>query len=104
LEQAFYEGAAEVFAREYSGFSTSKISEYSNLDNLEELLREVANLGYDFDWEEWKFFHQEKGQGWILYRVGAYMIDQYLAKNKDKTIIDILDMRAEDVASNLGLV
>lgn len=104
LEQAFYEGAAEVFAREYSGFSASKISDYSNLGNLKDLLKEVAELGYDFNWEEWKFFHPKKGQGWILYRVGAYMIDQYLAKNKGKTIMDILNMRAEDVASDLGLI
>jgi hypothetical protein len=100
IEQAFYEGCAIVFERDYSG-AKDIIGNYSKLENIEELFAELNSLQEDYDVNAWKFWHKEKRERWLLYRVGTWMIDEYLKKNKDKTILDLLKLKPEDVIKDL---
>ncbi|MDQ5914058.1 MAG: hypothetical protein QG623_677, partial [Patescibacteria group bacterium] len=45
----------------------------------------------------------EKKEKWLLYRIGTWMIDEYLRKHKEKTVLDLLQLKTEDILQALAV-
>ncbi len=103
LEVAVYEGAASVFAREHSEARPLWIK-YEPLDDSVlrgwcEELRSMPAATYAATpelWRTWSGPQADPDQSWRSYRVGTWLVDQYLQRT-GKSVIDLLDVPAKDV-------
>jgi uncharacterized protein YjaZ len=100
VENAIYEGMATVFEREYCG-TWQLYGDYreSSEDNLEQWLESLQQLSLeDFQntYSDWKFYHSQLKERWIVYKVGTWVVDQVLKKHR-LTILDLSDKTAGDV-------
>ncbi|HUD81052.1 MAG TPA: DUF2268 domain-containing putative Zn-dependent protease [Patescibacteria group bacterium] len=100
IENAIYEGMATIFEREYCKIwqpygDYRKTSE----DSLKQWLKDLQQLSLeDFQnsYSEWKFYHPKLKERWIVYKVGTWIADQVLEKQK-LTILDLSTKTATDV-------
>jgi uncharacterized protein YjaZ len=100
IENAIYEGLATVFEREYCGV-WQPYGDYreTSEDRLKQLLQDLRQLSLeDFQnaYREWKFYHPKLKERWIVYKVGTWIADQVLEKQKLK-ILDLSDKTATEV-------
>lgn len=102
IDNAFYEGMATVFEREYAGV-LEPYGDYRQLseEKLKQWTEELRKLSAEvFDDEEvyskWKFYHHELKERWIVYRTGTWLVDQVL-KKYGLTILDLRTKKATDV-------
>jgi len=100
IENAIYEGMATVFEREFCGV-WQPYGDYREAteDNLSQWLKDLKELSpEDFQdtYDEWKFYHPKLKERWIVYKVGTWIIDQVLNKQK-LSIIDLSTRNAADV-------
>lgn len=91
IDTAIYEGAATVFEREFAD-RTPGWAEYLDDATMNSWAKEVLKLDTNYDWQKWKFFDEETGRQWILYKVGVYVVDKAL----EKSGMSILDLREKD--------
>jgi len=102
LEEAIYEGAATVFEREKAESEPSYGLYGSDLE-MKLLLRQVKTLPQDYDLQKWKYYDPKTKQGWTIYKVGTYIIDQALTLHPEKTIVDLNRMTATEILNISGL-
>lgn len=101
LEHSIKEGSAVVFERTRSGHVQNHF-DYEDLDAVA-LTEEIKNLGTEYDSHAWKFYHKEKKEALILYRVGAYIVDRALEKNPKLQIEDLATMSYKEIFELSGL-
>ncbi len=100
IENAIYEGMATVFEREHCGI-WQPYGDYREVseDSLKQWLinlKELSLKEFQDTYRQWKFYHPELKERWIVYKVGAWIIDQVLEKQK-LTILDLSTKTAADV-------
>lgn len=100
VENAIYEGMATVFEREYCAI-WQPYGDYREVseESLQRWLKNLQHLSLeDFQntYNEWKFYHPELKERWIVYKVGTWIIDQVLEK-QNLTILDLSTKTAADV-------
>lgn len=107
LELAVAEGCAIVFEREYGG-SAPSWGDYSPVDTatldawVEQLRRlPIAQYASDEDlWCEWATSHHaDEEDSWRIYRVGTYLIDQYLRGANGTLVTDLAAVSPADLIS-----
>ncbi|HTB48810.1 MAG TPA: DUF2268 domain-containing putative Zn-dependent protease [Verrucomicrobiae bacterium] len=103
IENAIYEGMATVFEREYCHI-WQPYGDYRETaeDNLKKWLKDLQQLSpEDFQntYSEWKFYHPKLKERWIVYKVGTWITDQVLEKQK----LSIIDLSAKTAADVLKL-
>lgn len=96
LDHAVYEGCATVFERERAG-TDPPWGHYVRDQTMLAWAGELAALPLDYDWAEWKFWHPEKRQPWILYRTGTFVVDRALAA-AGLEIEDLAALSAAEIA------
>lgn len=105
LESAAYEGCATVFEREYADNAVLYGAyEQHPEEELRQWLSEIRTVGtqYYYDketWQRWAFYHPEKQQQWIVYKLGTWLVDRVLRENQ----LDILDLRDKTATEVLSL-
>lgn len=102
IHNAVYEGAATVFERERAG-SNPPWADYSIFEEPMEVVSEVADLPMDYDWEQWKFYHPDRNERWILYRLGVYIVDRALSLNPELKIEDLAHREPADILELSGV-
>lgn len=105
IQNAIYEGMATVFEREYCDM-WQPYGDYreSSEDDLRQWLKELQQLNpEDFQntYRDWKFYHPQLKERWIVYKVGTWVVDQVLKKHH-LTILDLSEKTAEDVWALYG--
>lgn len=100
IENVIYEGMATVFEREHCGI-WEPYGDYREVseDKLTQWLKDLQQLSpEDFEntYKDWKFYHPELKERWIVYKVGTWLVDQVLKKHH-LTILDLTEMTAEEV-------
>lgn len=103
IHNAIYEGAATVFERERAG-SSPPWADYSVFEDPLKVVSEVAELPMDYDWEQWKFYHPEKNERWILYRLGVYIVERALALSPELKIEDLAQREPADILEISGVI
>lgn len=102
IEGAIYEGMATVFEREYANvFQSYGDYRQTSISNLKKWIKELKKFGPEYHENEktygaWKFYHPKLKERWIAYRVGTWITDQVLEKQKLK-ILDLSDKTAAEV-------
>lgn len=102
LDAAVYEGCAVVFEREYGGGVAIYADYHQHTDEeLSGWLEQLRNVGTqyfeDYDtWQKWAFYHPELDQKWIIYKVGAWLIERILTQ-RDLTILDLADKKPAEI-------
>lgn len=100
IESAIYEGMATVIERDQCGV-WEPWGEYRNLpeENLKKWEKELTKLSIDEflkNTDDWKFWHHEKQERWIVYKTGMWMVDKVLQKH-GLTILDLAPKTAKEV-------
>lgn len=108
IESAIYEGMAMAFGREmtgasplygdYSTTSPEKLREW--FDELKAMTTEQFGANDAEQWRRWAFYDDESGERWRLYKVGAWLLDEYLAETK-KTALDLIKVTPKDVLESM---
>jgi len=99
-ENAIYEGMATVFEREYCGvwqpYGDYRETSEASLKQWLKDLRQLSLEDFQNTYSEWKFYHPKLKERWIVYKVGTWIADQVLEKQK-LTILDLSTKTAADV-------
>lgn len=100
IDNAIYEGMATIFEREYCG-KWQPYGDYrkTSEEKLKEWIRDLRQLSpEDFKnhYRDWKFYHPQLKERWIVYKTGTWMVDQVLKKYR-LTILDLSEKTAEEV-------
>lgn len=108
LDSAIYEGCATIFEREYAG-AKPLWGDYS-MHNEKELnsWRDALSKIHIADWREnkdevrqdWSFYDPNDKRRWKVYKVGAWLVDEYLKKN-DADILDLRYLSAKEIRDDL---
>lgn len=110
LHSSIYEGAATKFEiaygidgdapwGDYSAHNEEELSDWR--DKLEAISHEEWLADDGKLWQRWSFYDHEDNQRWKSYKVGAWIVDDYLVKT-GKDIRDLRLMSAEEILSNIG--
>lgn len=110
LDVAVEEGLATKFEMETTG-SDPWYAMHKDRKTMLKVLAEVLQadkLPGPKDWQKWKFYDKETDRYWILYRLGAFLIEDVIrSKNVNtvnlvrKTCKEILAMTSRDVQALL---
>lgn len=101
MMNAILEGAATVFERERAG--TDPIwGKYPEREAALVWLAEVKQLPVDYDEHAWKFYHPEKQERHILYKVGTFIVDEALARS-GKQIEELATVPWQEILELSGL-
>jgi len=102
LDAAIYEGCAVIFEQKY-GDGVAIYADYHSHSDVElsgwlEQLRKVGTKYFeDYDtWQRWAFYHPELDQKWIIYKVGAWVIEDILARNA-LTVLDLANKTSTEI-------
>jgi hypothetical protein len=104
LDAAVYEGCAVVFEREYGGGVAIYADYHQHTDEeLSGWLEQLRNVGTQYfedhdTWQKWAFYHPELDQKWIIYKVGAWLIERILAQH-NLSILDLADKKPAEIMS-----
>lgn len=95
IDFAIFEGLATVFERDYA------IDEppWGSYDPavIKDWTKEAMSLDKEtVDWNHYSFSHPD-GRSWILYRVGAYVVDQAIKHNPSETAATLVDRSSDDI-------
>jgi len=100
IENAIYEGMATVFEREYCGvwqpYGDYRETSEDSLKHWLQDLRQLSLEDFKNTYREWKFYHPKLKERWIVYKVGTWIADQVLEKQK-LTILDLSTKTAADM-------
>ena len=102
IDEAILEGAATVFERVRAG-STPPWGSYDSWETMTKLVPVVTELDTHYDQGKWKYFDEETGQKWVLYRLGTFIVDEMLRNNTGVTIEAAVKMTADDILTKAGL-
>lgn len=105
LHSSIYEGAATKFEiaygidgdapwGDYSAHSEDELGDWC--DKLEAISSEEWLADDGKLWQKWSFYDHEDSQRWKSYKVGAWIVDDYLAKT-GKDIRELRLMSAEEI-------
>lgn len=104
LDSAIYEGCAIVYEREYAG-GVATYGNYSSTPEhiLQKWFEEIKLVGMKYfedtnTWHKWSFYHPEYDQKWIIYKVGAWLVDNILHAN-NASILDVKNKTADEILS-----
>lgn len=104
LDSAIYEGCAIAYEREYAKGSAI-YSDYGSIPEttLRKWLEDIKLVGMEYfedanTWHKWAFYHPEYDQKWIIYKVGAWLVDSILLAN-NVGILDLKDKMAGEILS-----
>ena len=105
IENAIYEGMATIFEREYCNI-WQPYGDYRETPEkkLKQWFKDLQNLSlkdFEENYSNWKFFHPELKERWIVYKVGTWIIDVVLQKHK-LTILDLSSKTAAEVLDLYG--
>lgn len=102
FDAAVYEGCAVTFAEVYAHNNVT-YADYSDCTNeqLQGWLDEIKKVGTAYfkdtdTWHKWAFYHPEYKQKWIIYKVGAWLVNKVLSET-GKDILDFQDMKASEI-------
>lgn len=104
LEAAVYEGCATVFERDYA-HSSPKWGEYEKEgeDKLRQWYEAMSSITAEeyFEssgetWRKWAFYDPETDESWRVYKVGTWIVDEVMGKNK-LSAVDLNHMTAEQI-------
>ncbi|MEI6751217.1 MAG: DUF2268 domain-containing putative Zn-dependent protease [Candidatus Saccharibacteria bacterium] len=103
LDTAIEEGSATKFEMITVG-SMPGWGKYQDRETMLERVNELKNSVVDehTDWSKWKFYDPETDRHWILYRVGAFIVDEALA-NGGLEIQDLAVMTREEILEKANL-
>lgn len=96
IDEAILEGAATVFERDRAGTNPTW-SQYYDKATMIDILREVLELGPDYDHQKWKYYDKETDDSHMLYKVGTFIIDEALRSNPDVTIETLVSYQASEI-------
>lgn len=102
LDAAMYEGCAVVFEREYGGGVAVYANYHQHTDEeLSGWLEQLHDVGTqyfkDYDtWQKWAFYHPELDQRWIIYKVGAWLIERILEQH-NLSVLDLADKKPTEI-------
>lgn len=104
VESAIYEGCATVFEREYAS-SKPKWGDYKKegeekLNQWYEAMKTITSEQY-FEpsgetWQKWAFYDADTDESWRVYKVGTWIVDNVINRNK-LTAIELNNMTAEQI-------
>lgn len=105
LQVAVYEGTATVFARDKSGACVADtFADYNewSMDEITKIAQELSTISArdDWDWDKWKFNHPKYGRH-VLYKLGTYLVDQYLDVHTELSIEGVARQPAELMLTDL---
>ena len=103
LDTAIEEGSATKFEMITVG-SNPWWGKYQDRETMLERVAELKNTVVDehTDWNKWKFYDPETDRHWILYRVGAFIVDEALT-NGALDIQDLAVMTREEILEKANL-
>lgn len=98
LDNAVYEGAATVLEKQYANVH-APWGDYSVLSNdelvlIKQQLENVSDRDYrsvEGLWEKYAFYDPDDDIRWKVYRIGTWVVDQYLARTGE----DIRELRTK---------
>ncbi len=96
IDNAIYEGAATRFEAIRAN-STPPWGEYDSKEVMIGWVEELRLLPPDYDWNRWKFYDEETGNRWIMYRTGSFIVDQALELNSDIEIEDLATLSPKKI-------
>jgi len=100
IENAIYEGMATVFERVYceiwQPYGDYRETPVKKLKQWTKDLQKLSLKDFEENYSEWKFFHSELKEQWIVYKAGTWIIDQVLQRHK-LTILDLSNKKASEV-------
>lgn len=98
LDVALEEGLATKFesikaaSRPWYGHYSDRQTMLTTLEEIREADGHKAK-----NWHNWKFYDPETGRHWILYRAGAFIIDEVLVNNPDLEIQDLVKLTRKEI-------
>lgn len=97
LDISIEEGLATKFEMIEAG-SKPWHGHYSDRETMLATLEEVKNSETQpIDWNKWKFYDPKTNRHWILYRLGAFIVDEALTNNPALKIQDLLSFSREEI-------
>jgi uncharacterized protein YjaZ len=108
VESAVYEGCATIFERDFAG-SNPAWGDYASEDEqtLRRWYEEMKTISAEqyFEpsgntWRKWAFYDAETGEGWRIYKVGAWLVDSVL-KKEDMNVMDLSSKTANEILEYL---
>ncbi|WP_278259349.1 hypothetical protein [Nocardioides convexus] len=107
MDNAVLEGAATVFAHQHSG-TTPSWSNYTTIPDsmLEEWRADLESMPIHLyatgptAMREWSSTNDDPDLEWRSLRVGAWIVNRYLAKSR-KQIIDLRHMSAREIIAGV---
>lgn len=96
LQAAVYEGAATVFERDRAG-SDPPWGAYYRETTMLAWAAELAALPLDYDETRWKFWDAERKRSWIVYRVGAFLVDRALARRPELAVEQLPALTPDEI-------
>jgi hypothetical protein len=102
IDEAILEGAATVFERDRA-LASPLWGAYGAREDMLRLFDLAINLTNDYDQGKWKFYDEESGQKWMLYRIGVFIIDETLKRHPELSIEQIALMSAQEILKRSGL-
>jgi len=102
LENAIYEGAATIFERDYTGSDWCK---YEDEVTMQKWVDEIKKFDpKSDDLKKLKFYDPTTGRKWVMYKVGAFLVDKVLSTNNKLSIIDLAKLDAKKILDLAKLV
>lgn len=104
LESAVHEGCATVFERDYAQ-SSPKWGDYQKegeekLRQWYEAMKPITAEQYfeptSETWRKWAFYDPETDESWRVYKVGTWIVDEVMRRNKLSSI-DLNNMSAKEI-------
>ena len=109
VESAVYEGCATIFERDYAA-SSPAWGDYSKEDDktlrrwYEEMKSVTAEQYFEPSgetWKKWAFYDTETGEGWRVYKVGTWLVDEVLKKG-NVSVVELSSKTADEIVRLLS--
>jgi hypothetical protein len=73
--------------------------QYGDKETMLAILEEVRNADQqvDKDWQRWKFYDPDTDRHWILYRLGAFIVDEALANNPELEMQNLIQLSYDEI-------